>query len=232
MPGKKPFKDRETMAHVAERRAEAYGSLVGVFSSLPDEDLLIRIKGNGLDELLDSFYEWDRSRFKSGVDHVKSYCAAVGTKPDEEVLAELSVDRTRILRGTSNTNLRPPYEGVYRYGKGRGASVLEVKKFYRKAGLLPDETVPEPPDYLCVELDFMRQLCLREQEQWSSHITVKDTILLEGAFLREHLGSWLGEFCSQAQKDAWTDFYRGFLLILDGLVKIDMEYLHELVRRC
>ncbi len=232
MPGRKPFKDRETMVQVAERRADAYGSLVGIFDSLPDKDLLIRIKGNGLDELLDSFYEWDKSRFKSGVDHIRSYCGAVETKPDEEVLTELSVDRTRILRGTSNTNLRPPYEGVYRYGKGRGASVLEVKKFYRKAGLLPDETVLETPDYLCVELDFMRNLCLREQEQWASAVDVSRTVAAEEQFLTEHLGSWVGEFCCQAQKDAWTDFYRGFLLILDGLVKIDMEYLHELVRRC
>ena len=230
MPGKKPFKDRETMAQVAERRAEAYGSLVGAFSTLPDKDLLMRIKGNGLDELLHAFYEWDRSRFKSGVDHVKSYCAAVGTKPDDDVLTDLSVDRTRILRGTGNTGLQPPYEGVYKGRKNTVTSALQVKKFYRKAGLIPDETVPDPPDYLCVELDFMRQLCLREQEQWSSHITVKDTILLEGAFLREHLGSWLGEFCSQAQRNALTGFYGGFVVILDKFVMIDREYLHDLAK--
>ena len=230
MPGKRPFKDREIMAQVAERRAEAYGLLVGVFDSLPDEDLLMRIKGNGLDELLDSFYEWDRSRFKSGVAHVKSYCAAVGTKPDEGIINELSVDRTRILRGTGNTGLQPPYEGAYKGRKNTGASALQVKKFYRRAGLIPDETVPDPPDYLCVELDFMRQLCLREQEQWSSHITVKDTILLEGAFLREHLGSWLGEFCSQAQRNALTGFYGGFVVILDKFAMIDREYLHDLAK--
>jgi len=230
MPGKKPFKDRETMAQVAERRAEAYGSLVGVFSSLPDKNLLMRIKGNGLDELLNAFYERDRSRFKSGVDHVKSYCVSVGTKHDDGVLNELSVDRTRILRGTGNTGLQPPYEGVYKGRKNTGTSALQVKKFYRRAGLIPDETVPEPPDYLCVELDFMRQLCLREQEQWSSHVNVKNTILLEETFLREHLGSWLGEFCSQAQRDALTGFYRGFLFILDGFVKIDNKYLAQVAK--
>ena len=230
MPAKRPLKDRETMAHVAELRAEAYGSLVGVFSSLPDEDLLIRIKGNGLDELLNAFYEWDKSRFKSGVDYVKSYCAGIGNEPDEDIINELSVDRTRILRGTGKMGLQPPYEGVYKGRKNTGASALQVKKFYRKAGIIPDETVPDPPDYLCVELDFMRQLCLREQEQWSSHADVRDTVLLEEAFLREHLGSWLGEFCSQAQRDALTGFYRGFLLILDGFVKIDNEYLAQVAK--
>lgn len=230
MPVKRPLKNKETMAHVAERRADAYGVLVGVFESLPDEDLLIRIKGNGLFELLDSLYEWDRSRFKSGVDHVKAYCAAIGSKPDEGIINELSVDRTRILRGTGNTELQPPYEGAYKGRKNTVTSALQVKKFYRKAGIIPDETVPEPPDYLCVELDFMRQLCLREQEQWLSHDNVKDTILLEEAFLREHLGSWLGEFCSQAQKDALTDFYRGFVVILDSFVAIDKGYLRDLIK--
>lgn len=230
MLAKRPLKDKETMAHVAERRADAYGVLVGVFESLPDEDLLIRIKGNGLVELLDTLYEWDRSRFKSGVDHVKAYCAAIGTKPDEGIINELSVDRTRILRGTGNTGLQPPYEGTYKGRKNAGTSALQVKKFYRKAGIIPDETVPEPPDYLCVELDFVRQLCLREQEQWLSHVNVKDTIVLEEAFLREHLGSWLGEFCSQAQKDALTGFYRGFVVILDNFVAIDREYLRDLIK--
>ena len=76
----------------------------------------------------------------------------------------------------------------------------------------------------------MRQLCLREQEQWLSHVNVKDTIVLEEAFLREHLGSWLGEFCSQAQKDALTGFYRGFVVILDNFVAIDREYLRDLIK--
>jgi hypothetical protein len=105
MPAKRALKDRGTMAHVAERRADAYGLFVGVFEKLPDEDLLIRLKKNGLDELLDSFSEWDRSRFKSGVDHVKSYVASIGIKPDEDVINELSVDRTGILRGTPLTHI-------------------------------------------------------------------------------------------------------------------------------
>ena len=150
-------------------------------------------------------------------------------RPDEEVIVELSVDRTGILRATGHTNLKPPYEGLYKNDKNIGASALEVKNCYRKAGLLPDETIPEPLDYLCVELDFMKNLCRREQEQWSSAVDATETVANEEKFLREHLGSWVGEFCSQAEKHALTDFYRGFLVILDAVVSIDMEYLRDLI---
>ena len=79
------------------------------------------------------------------------------------MLTELAVDRTRILRGTGHVDMKPPYEGLYKKGARFGDSVLGVKQFYRKAGLVPDETVSDSADYLCVELDFMKQLCLREE---------------------------------------------------------------------
>ena len=59
--------------------------------------------------------------------------------------------------------MNPPYESLYKKGAGFGDSVLGLKRFYRRVGLLPDETVSDSADYLCVELDFMRQLCLREE---------------------------------------------------------------------
>ena len=229
MPRKKHLQDSATMAEIAGGRANLYDLLVGVFGHLPDKNLIMKIKSRGLQNLLDSCYGLDNSRFKSGVDYIKSYQSNMELKPDEEILTELSVDRTRILRATGHTNLKPPYEGLYKNNENIGASFLEVKGFYRKAGLLPDETVHEPPDYLCIELDFMKNLCRREQAQWSSAVGVTETVANEEKFLREHLGSWVGEFCSQAEKHALTDFYRGFLAILDAVVSMDMEYLHSLI---
>ena len=228
MVGKKPLKNSATMAEIARGRANLYDLLVGVFSYLPDKALIMKIKSRDFQTLLDS-YGLDSPRFKAGVDYIKSYQSNMELKPDEEILTELSVDRTRILRGTGHTNLKPPYEGLYKNNENIGASALAVKSFYRKAGLLPDETVHESPDYLCIELDFMKNLCRREQAQWSSSVDVTETVAHEEKFLREHLGSWVGEFCSQAEKHALTDFYRGFLVILDAVVSIDMEYLHDLI---
>ena len=103
-----------------------------------------------------------------------------------------------------------------------------MKKFYRKAGLVPEERVHESPDYLTIELDFMKQLCLREQQEWSTGRDATETIIHEEEFLRGHLGSWISDFCAQVEKHCFTDFYRGFCMIMDVFIKTDLDYLQEL----
>lgn len=53
------------------------------------------------------------------------------------------------------------------------------------------------------------------------------TLGKEEEFLRELLGSWAGEYCAQAEKYARTEFYQGFLAVLDDFISIEMEYLHQ-----
>jgi TorA maturation chaperone TorD len=134
------------------------------------------------------------------------------------------------MRGTGHADLKPPCEGLYRTNRDVTKSLLEVKRFYRKAGLLPDETIQEPPDYICIELDFMKRLCLLEQDQWESDEDVLDTISTEEVFLREHLGGWVCQFCQQVEKHALTDFYRGLALILEAVVLSDMQYMGKLLQ--
>lgn len=218
------------MAEMAHGRAKIYDLLVGVFSNLPDRRFLAKIRGDDLNNVLNTLSDLNSARCRSGIDYIHSYQSAIKTKSDEEILTELSVDRTRILRGTGHPDLKPPYEGLYKEGKDIGESVLEVKRFYRNTGLLPDEAVHESPDYLCIELDFMKHLCLREEDQWSYNGDVNETVAYEEEFLRKHLGSWISEFCCQVEKHALTDFYRGFALILEAVVITDIQYLHDLVR--
>jgi TorA maturation chaperone TorD len=163
---------------------------------------------------------------------------AARERPDEDVLTELAVARTRILRGTGHADMKPPYEGLYKKGGRFEDSVLGLRRFYRKAGLVPDETVSDSADYLCVELDFMKQLCLREEAlrlregEVGETIaeTIAKTITLQEEFLRLHLGHWVGEFCSAVEKHASTNFYRGFALILDAYIRMDRKWLGSLVR--
>jgi TorA maturation chaperone TorD len=162
---------------------------------------------------------------------------AMRERPEEDILTELAVDRTTILRGTGHADMKPAYEGLYRKGARFEDSVLGVRRFYRKAGLVPDETVGESADYLCVELDFMKQLCLREEVlrlregevEEAIAKTIARTIELQEQFLRVHLGNWAGEFCGAVEKYASTDFYRGFALILDAYIRMDRKWLGSLV---
>ena len=108
-----------------------------------------------------------------------------------------------------------------------GSAAIQVKCFYRTAGLIPDTTVCESPDYLCIQLDFMKHLCHREQRLRSSSQDVTENVARQEDFLKKHLGSWVGDYCEQVQKHALTDFYRGFALILNDFITRDMKYLHN-----
>jgi TorA maturation chaperone TorD len=218
-------------ADIASGRAAFYDLLVAVFRHLPDQELLGKIGRGEFQGLFARCCELENGRLNAGLALVNAYQAAVRGRPDEEVLTELSVDRTKVLRGTGHPDLRPPHEGLYRSRNSMGDSVLAVRRFYRKAGLLPDETVGESPDYLCVELDFMKLLCLREKDRWLHDGEVRETVAQEEEFLREHLGRWVGDFARAAEKHAATDFYRGFSLILDAFVAMDREWLGELSRK-
>jgi len=219
---------------IASGRAAFYDLLIAGFEHLPSRDLLLKIKNGELQHFLMGWRELGDNGFRSGLDMISSYQTAARERAEDEILAELSVDRTGILRGTGHAYMKPPYEGLYRKRGALGDSVLEVNRFYRRAGLLPDEAVLEPADYLCVELDFMKQLCLREerlQRQEKDEKAIAQTITLQEEFLRLHLGQWVGEFCSAVKNHASTDFYRGLALILDAYIRLETKWLRSLVRQ-
>ena len=223
--GEKPVLSGAAGAGIAAGRAAFYDLLVAVFSHLPDRELFMRIERGEFQDFFARCCELQNGRLDSGVELLDSYRAGIRGRTEGQVLTELSVDRTRILRGTGHEGLKPPYEGLYIRRKAIGDSVLEVRRSYRKVGLLPDETVHESPDYLCVELDFMKQLCLREEEEWGRDGGVRETIRHEEEFLREHLGAWVGDFCGAVVQHGLTDFYKGFALILESFLAMDGEWL-------
>ena len=207
-------------AAMAGARSHMYALMVRFINQLPDKELLEKIKSGEFEELFEQF---------SGAAYFKTYRHMVENKPADAILDELAVDRTRILRGTGPAELKPPHEGCYKLDSDLGSAAVQVKCFYRSAGMVPDETVCEPPDYLCVQLDFMRQLCEQEQHLRSSSRKVEEVIACQDEFLRKHLGCWVTDFCGQVQKHALTDFYRGITLILRDFIKQDMEYLSVIV---
>ena len=222
---------------IASGRAAFYDLLVKIFELLPGQDLLAKIRDGEFERLLASHRELGEKGIRAGLDRISSYQLTARERPDEDVLTELAVDRTKILRGTGHPDMKPPYEGLYRKGARFEDSVQGLRRFYRKAGIVPDETVSDSADYLCVELDFMRQLCLREEAlrlgeeevEETTATTIAKTIELEEEFLRKHLGNWVGEFCSAVEEHASTDFYRGFALILDAYIRMDRKWLTSLV---
>ncbi|MEW6425651.1 MAG: molecular chaperone TorD family protein [Bacillota bacterium] len=226
------FFDGVLMAKAAGLRAGIYALLAGIFGSLPDKSFVAKIKGQEFRYFLNLFSEINEKKFRAGADCLKSFLSGIEHRRDEDVLSELAVDWTRIARAPVNAELRAPYEGLYKNREAVPSCILEVKNFYRRAGLLPDQSVQESPDFLGIELDFMKQLCLREQAQWlSGDEGAAATVLTEERFIADHLGSWVGDYCLQAGKHAVTGFYRGCLLILEALVEAEKKFLQEQARK-
>ena len=214
----KSTQSAEALAEIAASRSQMYDLMVRVFNHLPDEAFLKKIETREFENMFSEFY---------GAAQIRDYRLWMEQKPAESIINELSVDRTRILRGTGPKDLKPPHEGCYKMDGDLGSAAIQVKCFYRTAGLIPDTTVCESPDYLCIQLDFMKHLCHREQRLRSSSQDVTENVARQEDFLKKHLGSWVGDYCEQVQKHALTDFYRGFALILNDFITRDMKYLHN-----
>ena len=213
----KPTQPPEALTEMAGSRSQMYELMVRVFNQLPDAAFLKKIENREIENLFREF---------SGAAHIRDYRIRMEKNPPETILNELSVDRTRILRGTGPSDLKPPHEGCYKMDGDLGSAAIQVKCFYRTAGLIPDTSVCESPDYLCVQLDFMKHLCQREQRLRSADQDASENVACQMAFLKKHLGSWVGDYCEQVQKHALTDFYRGFAFILNDFITRDMQYLH------
>lgn len=217
----------EALAEIAGARAETYALLAGIFGKLPDKKLIEKVMSSEFSRYLANCSTGDSAELARAVDYLKQYISSISARREDEVLQELSVDRTRIVRAPGK-ELIPPYEGLYTEGQEPGAGPLKVKQFYRKAGLIPDDSVCDSPDYLPIQLDFMYQICRREQELWRQKAGAEDVIELEKEFINLHLGKWVGKFCSQASKQASTGFFRGFIVMLDAVIEADARFLNQL----
>jgi len=60
---------------------------------------------------------------------------------------------------------------------------------------------------------------------------VLETVVQEEAFLKEHLGLWVHDFCARVERHALTDFYRGFSVILDAFMDMEKEWLRDLLQK-
>lgn len=228
---KKTPLDNIPCADIAGKRAKFYETFVNILERLPDKIFLEQIQGSYFNRFIDSFDNMGSPGFKNGVRYIRNYQSHALSGQIEEILQELSVDRTRIFRGTGPKELAPPYEGLYTKRDEYNECLIAIKRFYRMAGIMPEDSVNESPDYVCIELDFMKMLCLREQEMASNSPGRRDTILNENSFLHEHLGQWIGEFCDLVEKHALTDLYRGVALLLKDFISHEMVFLNEAVSK-
>ncbi len=162
---------------------------------------------------------------------MRSFLESQRSEPKAKLSEMLGVERTRLYRGVGQAfGPPPPYEMVWSR-QAQGFEVLQaVAAEYRKVGLEPAEDAKDRLDYIGLEMQFLRELALREAATWEEGEEQKsqELLTLQHAFLNNHLGSWAPDFIEKALEMAETDFYRGHLKMMRGFLnaqKVELDML-------
>lgn len=90
-------------------------------------------------------------------------------------------------------------------------AVLEVRKFYRQAQVHKSPAYPDLDDHLAVELEFMRHL---SDTIAAAGDGAPESVKLLDNFRRDHLMSWVPEFCAVLDHSAQGSFYKALAEVI------------------
>jgi TorA maturation chaperone TorD len=226
--------DLQELAGIARARAAFYAFLNLHFTTLPDEKFVRRLRNGELNNVLETLQHdvSDKEDISNGAALMSAYLEKMQVADHTQVVQDLGVDRTRLYRGVAKGyGPPPPYEMVWTREAQDYGILQVVASAYRQVGLEPSPEVKERLDYISVEIDFIRELALREAAAWESgdETTAGSLLATQEAFMRLHLGNWAPDFIEKALDYAKTDFYRGHLYMLRGFISNDRQDLAELV---
>ncbi len=211
-------------AQAAWAQAKTYETLGNIFNQRPDSSLVKNLKVTRLDSLIELDQRNDlNAEAQEGLSEISHFMKQIQKQAENEVELSLQIDWTRLFRGVQpGYGPLPPYEGLYIGENESNFKAQEtVASFYNQYGVLPDERAGNRPDYIGLELDFLRYVCEQQAESWEKgdETLANYWQLAESDFLNNHLGRWVAGFCDQAINKAKTDFYRGFAHLTKGIIE-------------
>ncbi|MDR1712657.1 MAG: molecular chaperone TorD family protein [Coriobacteriales bacterium] len=161
-----------------------------------------------------------------------------------ELTEQLAVDWTGAFRGVDRQRgPKPPYAGAWLAADGLGVQVMqEINQAYAEAGLGSTGEGLNRLDYLGVELEFIGHLAQRIASTTCAADTSATSTTCAAAtcataacastaaanaaarqalagFLDKYVLSWVGDYVAAARGCARTDFLRGFLDLLEALLR-------------
>ncbi len=132
-------------------------------------------KSEALNSLLEALNKWTEREDADKIlrrEYAHIFLLPVGVKPFESA-----------YRGKDNLLMQEPW--------------VEVKKQYRKCGLLSNNSYGHPEDHVAVELSFMVHL-----------IGGGTNAALEKNFFEEHVSTWIPQLLQDMSENKYSDFYR------------------------
>lgn len=157
---------------------------------------------------------------------------------DEELLQQLSVDRTYLVRGISKENAVPPYGSMFYATTDIANSMLSLKAYYRQSGFELTPEAHDAADYLGVELLFAAEILDRAAGAYAcGDMAGANTNELPFEFLKSRCDSFIATFVKplvdayvpQALGFAKTGYCKGMLMLLQEFVAEDANELQVAV---
>ena len=103
---------------------------------------------------------------------------------------------------------------------GKAAHLADISGFYMAFGLHPTTGDTHPEDHICLELEFMSLLSLKEAyalaEGWHEHLEV--TRDAQRKFAQDHLGTWIDALAEQLRTCDPHPFYAALAEALQRMV--------------
>ncbi len=206
---------QQDKADEANHRSHIYGLLAMIFGQEVTSDFLRRIKDPQFLGVLSGL----------GIEFQSDFLE----KPAEVLLEDLAVEYARLFLGPGQHI--SPHESVHhqieegKWGQLWGDSTVEVKKFIETTGLEYQTDYKGLPDHISVELEFMQQLTLREEQAWEEEDTDGAAYCrkIEEKFIIEHLMPWVPEFCDKIMQEAELPFYRDLAALTRNFIEFEKD---------
>ena len=114
-----------------------------------------------------------------------------------------------------------------------GSARSKVFNIYKKQGLRLGEGVDLPEDHLSFMCQFMAVMAQRTADLHAGGKAeaLQENLLLQEAFLKEHILCWFPRLSNLATQLVRERFYRGGLEVADGFFRFDAKVLKTLVNR-
>ena len=220
-----PRMDGTELSEVLRAREVAYSLLARLFGEEPDPAFLRELHQR---RVFDTFLFADANEaVQKGAERVAASLAELETL-GESGFEALRSEYTRLFIGPARLPA-PPWESAYLTEERLlfQESTLEVRRAYRKYGLLPRNFPHEADDHISFELEFMARLCSLAQDEDQA---VRDRVLADQvAFLRDHLQRWVPAFAGDVAAHASTGFYQGAAVLLKGFLEADGAFMNGLM---